>query len=509
MGRLGARRRRRWAAAVLAAVAASSLVLVAGSTEAPPWAEQAVEWMAARDLAAHRSVAELVRFDSPRTVHLLCCNQGEPIKGREALADFLSMAFGESLEEGTMGRSYVDVSGAVVEYRFPADPVERSSGGTPPAEPDEAQVSEIAGDGGVTQTVHATSLQFLESPVYDGRAWYGGDLRAARPVIDRYLSAWSRRDAAAVGGLYAEDATLLDSLLGVRLKGRSVIASYDAAHGGARLRPSPVPAGGGPAVYAYWSGYQSHLNVFLAYTGDDGNGCPGGAVARLQIERGRIVAERRYHDVASMRRCVNRAQLPDGWWTHAAIPPPAQDQVTGTVTAAGRQVEVHNGTAGAEELVRWAMARFPAARLGAPRVAFVAFGRDAHPEQCSGGTWGMAVEPGSSARVYLCLRVDRTTTAFQRSVALHELAHAWMWQNLDEEVQRQFVTRVGLPGWDAPAIPWEKRGIEQAADVIAWGLGDDPLRAQELSTRSCAELTAMFRLLTGAAPLQPSCPPLG
>ncbi|MEW1952634.1 nuclear transport factor 2 family protein [Terrabacter sp. NPDC080008] len=504
----GAARRRRWAAMVLAAVAASVLLLLTGSSQHPPWAEQALQWVAARDGAAHRSVAELVRFDSPRSVLLLCCNQRGPIRGRTAVDDFLTASFGDTLEEGTMGRSFVDVSGVVVEYRFPGDELDRPSGGGPPARRDEAQASEVDGDGDVTQTVHAASLQYLRSRVYDGRLWYGDDLLSARPLVDRYLAAWSGRDPAAVGALYADDATVLDSVLGVRLRGRAAIASWAAGHGGAPLRLDSVPGGGGPALYGYWGDYESHLHAYVAYAGDEGAGCPGGVLARLRIEDGRIVSERRYHDVASLRRCVDTDRLPDGWWAHARIPAPPQDQVTGSVATAGRLVELHNGTPQAEELVRWAMARFPDAGLEAPQVAFVAFGAEAHPQECTGGTWGLATQSDASAHVFLCLTVEQAATTFQRSVLLHELAHAWTWQNIDTSLRQQFVARMRLPAWDGGAVPWSRRGIEQAADVLAWGLSGDAPPAEELAGHGCADLTAMFRLLTGTAPLQPACPPV-
>lgn len=496
-------------AAVLGTLAAVSLALLPACGQGRPWAEDAVQWVEARDRAVHRSVADLLMFESPDTVHLLCCSQAGPLEGRAALGSLVAANFGESLDEETMGRAFIDVSGAVVEYRFQVDPGdEEPSGGGYPVPGNEVQVSENAADGAATQTIHAQSLRFLLTPYDDGRTGYGEDPGAAHFLTERYLSAWSGRDGRAVGDLYAEDATVLDSLLGVRLTGRDAIGSYAAEHGGARLREDSIPDRGGPALYGYWREYESHLTAYLIYTGDDGNHCPGGVTAALKIEQGQIVAERRYHDVASMRRCVDGAELPDGWWTHAVIPAPIHDRVTGTVTAAGQRIEVHNGTVAANDLVSWAMARFPAADLTAPIVTSVAFSEEASLVQCSDPDLrGLALRLGSDTRIFLCLSFSFSAPPAAQELMLHELAHVWMWMWLTEPIQDQFLARMHLPTWDSTDVPWEQRGSEHAAAVIAWGLADEPLSSRLLASRSCADLAGTFVLLTGAAPQRPPCPP--
>lgn len=489
---------------MLAGLAAMALALLSGCSPPRPWAEQAVQWIEARDGAAHRSVAELIMFDSADSVHLLCCNQAGPFHGRVENAEFIAQNFGDTIDEETMGRSYIDVSGAVVEIRFRAGPDDdRPAGGGDPPGANELQVSENAADGAATRTIHATALPFLQAPVDDGRTWYGNDLSGAQRLTDRYLSAWSARDGRTVGTLYVQNATLLDSLLGVRLTGRDAIASYAAQQPEARLEAELL--GDDPALYGFWRKYRNHLTAYLTYYAEDGNSCPGATTTALQIEQGQIVAERRYHDVASMRRCVTSSELPDGWWTHAVVPPPIQDRVTGTITTDGQRIEVHNGTSGADDLVRWGMARFPAAHLTVPVVASVAFGEEAHQAQCSGDLRGLALKAGPSSRIYLCLTVDDTASPFARELMLHELAHAWMWQNLGEAVQQQLITRMHLPTWDTTDVPRDQRGIEVAAEVIAWGLSKEPLQSPEFARRSCADLAETFRQLTGATPLQPPC----
>ena len=504
----GRGRGNRWhAAAVAGVIAAVTLALLSGSSQDGAWAERAVLWMQARDQAAHRSIAEAVMFKSVDTVDVLCCGQYAPIRGRADDAGWLASMFGDALDEETMGRSYVDVAGDVTEYRFKARPRDdQPAGAGEPVDPNELQVSQHDASGAITEMVHPMSLKFLQAPVPDGRQWFGEDLGAARSLTVRYLSAWSAPDGRAVAALYAPRAMLLDSLLGVRLTGRDAIGSYAVEHAETRLRLDAIPDDGGPALYGFWREYGSPITAYLTYTGEDGKRCPGGIAAQLRIEHGQIVAERRYHDITSIRSCTDATQLPDGWWTHAVIPAPIQDQITSTLTAAGRRVEIHNGTPGAEDLVRRAMARFPAADLAAPEVSFVAFRENVHRDQCAGDRWGLALPGASSTSIYLCFTVESDPTPFQRQIMLHELAHAWMWQNLTGLTQQEFIARMYLPTWDADEMPWEMRGIEHAADVIAWGLGDQPAPIGLLAGHSCAELAQAFRLLTRATPLQ-RCPP--
>lgn len=474
-----------------------TLVLLSRDAQDGAWGDHALDWLQARDLAAHRSVAELVLFESPDAWDVPCCYQSRPLHGRAEDAEVLAPLLGEPPNGGTAGRSYVDATGSVVEYRLPAVAHDVA--------PDELLVSEHAADGAATLMTHPRSLQFLQDPRFLGIQGFGRELAGAKDLTDRYLAAWSGRDNHALSSLYAPDATLTDSLLGVRLTGREAIGAYGVETAGARLLQDLIRRDGGPGLYGFWREPDSPLVAYLSYTGDDGTHCPGGVTAQLQIAHGHIVAERRFHDVASMRRCVNTAQLPDGWWAHATIPPPIQDQVTATLTVAGRRVEVHNGSPGAEELVRRALTRFPAARLAAPEVAVVAFDEEIHRQQCSSERWGLTLSAGSSSRIYLCFTVAGAPTAFQQQLLLHELAHAWLWQNLPGTTRQDFQALLHLRTWDARDVPWGRRGIEHAADVIVWGISQPPVESDLLAGRTCTQLTQAFRLLTHVSPLR-QCP---
>jgi hypothetical protein len=50
-------------------------------------------------------------------------------------------------------------------------------------------------------------------------------------------------------------------------------------------------------------------------------------------------------------------------------------------------------------------------------------------------------------------------------------------------------------------VPWHRRGMEHAANVIAWGLLDDPYPLSRTYPNDPQSLTEAFRLLTESDPL--------
>ncbi len=64
-------------------------------------------------------------------------------------------------------------------------------------------------------------------------------------------------------------------------------------------------------------------------------------------------------------------------------------------------------------------------------------------------------------------RIDVCTT----SVYLHELAHAWDLWNLTDAERRMFVEVRGLEAWQGDDVPWDERGIEDLAILVARVVG--------------------------------------
>jgi hypothetical protein len=81
------------------------------------------------------------------------------------------------------------------------------------------------------------------------------------------------------------------------------------------------------------------------------------------------------------------------------------------------------------------------------------------------------------------------------------MAHAWVEVHVDEELRHRFLQLRGLTGWNDRADAWKERGTEQAAEIIAWGLGEgevSPLLPEQPST---ADMIAAYVLLTGSQPI--------
>jgi hypothetical protein len=85
---------------------------------------------------------------------------------------------------------------------------------------------------------------------------------------------------------------------------------------------------------------------------------------------------------------------------------------------------------------------------------------------------------------------------------LHELAHVWMYDHLDDSDHSTFLERVGLETWRESDVFWPKRGVEVAAETMAWGLAGNGVAEYLIKPPpDCDELTERYVMLTGQDPL--------
>ena len=138
-----------------------------------------------------------------------------------------------------------------------------------------------------------------------------------------------------------------------------------------------------------------------------------------------------------------------------------------------------------QELARWAVARFERAGLDPPSVE-IRFPAD---KAGCGGHLGYARE----GRVDVCTGL---VNEMARRNLLHEMGHIWIDQNVPDSRREQFLDLRGLSAWNSSTDPWRERGYEQAAETMAWALGDRILSAQ-IPENQPARLAAAFELLTG------------
>ena len=354
-----------------------------------------------------------------------------------------------------------------------------------------------------------------------------GDPEAVDDLADRYVAFWNavdRRDAPTT--LYATDATIEDSLLGRSVQGSTeIIGSV-----GSQLWPdlpeslvvtfepwpdsviSPVRPRG-RAVYVSPAGpeFPGPTEVRIVLDVFDGFGCPGAMVVELGWDGERILWERRFHELESARRCYDTVDLRRGWWEGITVPEPIRAVTTEPMVWPEREISVQilNGDASMPDFVRWGMERFAAAGLAPPRVGSVTF--LSHDSRCRGYN-GFAEGADGDRRVIVCYTPaqvcsDDACSGWNPAPAhtlLHEYAHIWMAEHLTLAAQREFLAFEGLPRWSDWSDPWVDRGVERAAESIAFGLSED-LGPACRQGGSAERYLDGFRLLTEREPLV-SCP---
>lgn len=145
-----------------------------------------------------------------------------------------------------------------------------------------------------------------------------------------------------------------------------------------------------------------------------------------------------------------------------------------------------------ESMIVWALDLYEQAGLQLPGLDFVGY-----PD-----TTSCAGRAGAARRV-----VDRTeirlctpkTGPVQEWLVLHELAHAWDHQSLDDTRRQAFLDLRELPAWRDG--DWHDRGAEHAAEIMVWGLMDRPVKPGHIDHNSCEELRAGYVTLTDDEPL--------
>lgn len=340
-------------------------------------------------------------------------------------------------------------------------------------------------------------------------------LRVSPDIAARYeavmAGAAAARSGSHVDGIYSPDAEIIDALSGAvgpragdrgRASGETWVPAV--------LGSSPAP--GGPALFldprVYGADPERAIAVFDV---TDADGCSYRAALRWEMADRLVQREYRYPEVETYRAC-EAAGLVDGWWSDLTPPGPRDQVETGVVaTASGAEISIRNGTPALEELIRWGLAQYREAGLGEPRVDSVTF----EPTRRCEGVAGRVIAAGEARDLVLCVEVGdlctgsapcETVALRPRIGMLHELAHAWMLDQTDAATRQGVLDLSGRTRWVDDAIPWADRGVEYAAQVIAWGLADEPVSLVELDRPPCDEITAAYRLLTGQDP-RSECPP--
>ena len=156
---------------------------------------------------------------------------------------------------------------------------------------------------------------------------------------------------------------------------------------------------------------------------------------------------------------------------------------------------LHGADAAQARTVAWATERFRTAGLESLPPLHVVLHATRTP--CD-GYLGLF----SSGRIDLCTEGLLEPSA--RKFALHEMAHAWIEANVSAEVLDRFLRARCIATWNDRQRPWSERGAEQAAEIVAWGLGEGKVAPRLPEAVDPATLADLFELLTGRPPITPA-----
>jgi hypothetical protein len=171
----------------------------------------------------------------------------------------------------------------------------------------------------------------------------------------------------------------------------------------------------------------------------------------------------------------------------AVTPVESDAAAVSPVIASGRSEE-------ASQLVDWAVGRFAAAGLVLPPVAI-----ELHEDKVPcGGHLGLTYNTPGSATLHLCTPGDGRSVV-DRLTLIHELAHVWVAQHVDQASRRQFMEVHGLDSWWDPQDGWEYQGVEWAAETLAWAVHDEGVRMIGEVDDDPVALRRGYGVLTGRA----------
>ncbi|MDX1746178.1 MAG: hypothetical protein R3324_09600 [Halobacteriales archaeon] len=149
------------------------------------------------------------------------------------------------------------------------------------------------------------------------------------------------------------------------------------------------------------------------------------------------------------------------------------------------------------DLFEWAESRFSSVGLEMPAaLVTVTPGED----RC-GGNAGR-YRPGDVPEVHICVDRDPASKV-SKLIVLHELAHLWAENRMDDSARAEFLAVRGLDSWIDFDIPPHEWGAEHVAEVLSWGLMDESVRIIRIYDASPEALTEAFGVVTGTEPLVP------
>jgi hypothetical protein len=169
--------------------------------------------------------------------------------------------------------------------------------------------------------------------------------------------------------------------------------------------------------------------------------------------------------------------------------PARQESTTETTSQALDTTVVVAETAEQLASVHWALGRFETAGLELPTLAIYTHSDRA---DCNGLNGYLANRLDGGFDLHTC-GIEFTL--------LHELAHAWDNNSLTEDTKDEFLRKAAQATTWNNAENWFLAGGEHAANVIAWGLGNERINQTRTRPYDHNSMLKGFEILTGGQPL--------
>lgn len=451
-------------------------------------ADEALAFYQQMSAAGERAVTGVAQFTAPDGVLDARATAGRWVEGRDEQQRVLAMWFGQTMGEVGLERVYVDADQALVLYR--QAPTRAGAGAG------QWMALDTVGTEGITHREVLISCQG------DGEVPDSPRMSEAERLARDHLDLWAGGSTATVDDVYATDAVVHDTLLGLVISGRDAIAA--SAPADEPWRPAGLSVSGVAPVFLHQtSPYVGDLTrvVSLVTTGSGSSL----AIDLAVDESGHVTRERRFHAADAL---PPSAASVSPWWTGVTPPPRPSGLPAVDLATLGGTVEVRGADQATLDRLAWAFHRFDLAGLPPPRVTSIVV--DTYGPDCEKAS-GVARLSGRAASLTICPNAAALCEstpcthprAYPSQSILHELAHAWMADNLADARRARLLTAAGLSTWDDRESAWAARGEEVAAETLSWGLMDVPVALHRLGDPDPRALADWFRLLTDREPLVP------
>ena len=122
-------------------------------------------------------------------------------------------------------------------------------------------------------------------------------------------------------------------------------------------------------------------------------------------------------------------------------------------------------------------------------------------EACKGHRGLHVVTTDGVSTIHVCATHDNPLVIemVRERTLMHEVAHAWVNQNVSDQQMADFMELRGLSVWEGNGAAWADLGAEHAAEILLWGMTDETRNINwQIDDSDIENLRAAYRILIGS-----------